>query len=166
MKKRANDDPRELRDLLLRLIDEAWSRTGWTDRSLRRSLRGVGPPDAARRPGPTRPSVHETVVHLAYWKHVLARRIAGEEDVAFPEAGRDWFPRPGVDPTGWARDLRLLREKQERLRDVVDRADPRSEKVVSYVVGAAFHDMYHAAQIELTRRLAAETQPVRARQPA
>jgi hypothetical protein len=155
MSAKKKEDQRELRELLLRTLDEAWSRTGWTDRSLLRSLRGMTPAEAAFRPAAGRHSIQESVVHLAYWKHVLARRISGSEDRPFPEKGRDWFPRDGADPEAWARDRRLLQRTHKRLRAAVAESGRLSEQAVSYAVGAAFHDMYHAAQIELTRRLAA-----------
>jgi hypothetical protein len=144
----------DLRALLLRLLDEAYTRTGWTDRSLRKSLRGLGPKEAAWRPGRRRHNIWEQVVHLAYWKHVLHRRVAGQEVAAFPEKGRDWFQRDGGDERAWKRDRKLLSDTHARLRGLLVEKKQFSNRDLYNLVGAAFHDVYHSAQIELTRRLA------------
>jgi uncharacterized damage-inducible protein DinB len=150
--------------LLVRLLDEAYTKTGFNDRSLRRSLRGVDPEEAAWRPGRGRHNIQEEVVHVAYWKHVIRRRVAGEETVPFAEKGRDWFPRNGGDERDWKRDRKLLADTHARLRELVVGKESFSDRDLYNVIGAAFHDVYHTAQIELIRRLTA-TRRTRKRGP-
>jgi hypothetical protein len=70
-----------------------------------------------------------------------------------------------VRPSGdrkWQDDVRLLVEEHERLRDVVNRLTPREMKRIfahgsdtaAYTIrGIAAHDLYHAGQIQLLKRL-------------
>jgi len=48
-----------------------------------------------------------------------------------------------------------VRQEHERLRGVIKEvlAKPVSEKVLRMLWGVAFHDVYHAGQIRLLRRL-------------
>jgi len=150
------------RRLLTRLLDEAYEETGWIDRTLRRSLRGVTVQEALERPAEGRHNIWEHVVHLTYWKHVLHRRITKSEPAPWDEPGRDWFARDTANAREWARDKRRLAETHERVVEAAHGKRHLEARDVEYLVGAALHDVYHAGQIELTRRLVrqrAKTRP-------
>jgi len=149
---RKTTDPAS-RELLVRLLDEGYSKTGWLDRSLAKALRGVDVREALFRPAPGRHSTWEQVVHLRYWKHVLLHRIIGDGPVPFGEEGRDWFPRTREDEGEWRRERRRLAEAHRRFRQFVLEKKSLTSADVDRIVGAALHDVYHAAQIELNRRL-------------
>ena len=78
----------------LELIDEAFQKKAWHGPNLRGTIRGLGAAEAAWRPGPGRHSVWELVVHAAYWKYAVRRRVTGEKRGTFALAGSNWFPRP------------------------------------------------------------------------
>ena len=149
---------------LLDLLDEAFSRRSWHGTNLRGSIRGLAPALAAWHPGPGRHSIRELVVHAAYWKYAVWRRLAGEKRGSFSLEGSNWFPRPdGADPKGWAVDVALLTAEHKRLRDAVARLSPADLRrvpkgsrvtVAGLVRGAAAHDLYHAGQIQLLKKLA------------
>lgn len=151
-------------DLLLRLLDDAYGRKAWHGPSLRGAIRGLDADLAAWRPGPGRHNIWEIVVHCAYWKYAVRRRIAGERRGAFPLRGSNWFVRPGVASSkAWRADIALLEDMHRKLRTVaagLSRPDleriPRGGRVpnVSVVSGIAAHDVYHAGQIQLLKRLA------------
>ena len=153
------------RDVLLRALDEAYDRRSWHGTNLRGSIRGLTPDDAAWRPGPRRHNIWELVVHAAYWKYAVRRRLLGEKRGSFPLDGSNWFARPlAGEPraTQWRRDLRLLADQHRALRAAVAglpetswaRRAPRSAfDNQSLVTGAAAHDLYHAGQIQLLKRL-------------
>ena len=155
--------------VLLDLLDEAFDRKAWHGTNLRGSVRRLDARRAAWRPGPGRHNVWELTVHAAYWKYAVRRLLAGEKRGSFPEPGSNWFPRPSEpDEAAWRRDVALLVAQHEKLREVVARlkgADlrrkpPGSRYTIGAVVrGAASHDLYHAGQIQLLKRLAP---PVRA----
>ena len=150
--------------ILLDLIDEAFSRRSWHGTNLAGSIRGLRPALAACRPSPGRHSIRELVVHAAYWKYAVWRRLVSEKRGTFPLAGSNWFPRPDeADARGWAADVALLKAEHRRLREAVSRLTPAGLRrvpagsrftVAALVRGAAAHDLYHAGQIQLLKRLA------------
>lgn len=44
-------------------------------------------------PSPKRHSIREIVVHTAYGKYTVRRRLLGEKRGAFPQKGSNWFSR-------------------------------------------------------------------------
>jgi uncharacterized damage-inducible protein DinB len=148
----------------LELIDEAFEKKAWHGPNLRGTIRGLSAAEAAWRPGPGRHSVWELVVHAAYWKYAVRRRLTGEKRGSFALSGSNWFARPdAADEAAWSADVRLLGEEHRKLRRVVaalrDRdldqpaAGQRATTVRVLVRGIAAHDLYHAGQIQLLKRL-------------
>jgi uncharacterized damage-inducible protein DinB len=148
-------------DLLLAQIDQAYDTKSWHGTNLRGSIRGLTAADVAWRPQPGRHNIQEIAVHAAYWKYAARRRLTGEKRGAFPLKGSDWFTREGVDAEVWAADMRLLDECHRSLRAVVAALSPAglqrtvggSLTAVSLVSGIIAHDLYHAGQIQLIKRM-------------
>jgi hypothetical protein len=149
--------------LLVDLLDEAFDRRAWHGTTLRGSLRGITAAQASWRPRPRRHNIWELTVHAAFWKYTVRQRITGEKDEPFAYAGSDWFPRPSSrDERAWKTDLTLLVTEHRRLREVVTklasgdlsrRVSGRPHSVAYTVRGIAAHDLYHAGQIQLLKRL-------------
>lgn len=147
---------------LLFLLDTAYDRTSWHGPNLRGSLRGVTPAQAAWRPAPGRHNIWELTVHAAYWKYAAWRRLTGAKRGSFPLAGSNFIERPQeMTARAWAADLTLLDDMHRQLREAVaalpgklDR--PSAQRGVTrraLVTGIAAHDLYHAGQIQLLKRL-------------
>ena len=147
----------------MRLIDQAFDRKAWHGPTLRGSVRGVRCAEAEWKPAPGRHSIWEIVLHTAYWKYVVRRRLAGGERASFPRKGSNWFPVMGSrSEAEWREDVRLLDDEHRKLREVVA-ALPAAElrqrspggKWQRYeeIQGVAAHDLYHAGQIQLLKRL-------------
>lgn len=147
--------------LLLDLIDRAYSAKSWHGPNLKGALRRVDLATATWRPQSERHNIWENVLHAAYWKSVARRRLLGEKRGSFPLKGSNWFVRP-VEATesAWKADLALLDDMHRSLRDAVARLDdrqlgrrPRSGQVANQhlIAGVAFHDVYHAGQIQLLK---------------
>lgn len=157
--------PVTTRDVLLRLVDEAFDHRSWHGTNLRGSIRGLDARRAAWRPGRNRHNIWELVVHAAYWKYVVRRRLRGEKRGSFPLSGSNWFvrPVPGVAAERqWRRDVRLLADMHLALRQAVAelpesalaQRDARSPfDGFALVSGIAAHDFYHAGQIQILKRL-------------
>ncbi|MEX2115892.1 MAG: DinB family protein [Bacteroidota bacterium] len=148
---------------LLSLIDESYSARAWHGTNLRGSIRGITAREASRRPAPGRHNIWEIVVHCAYWKYIVRRRILGEKKGSFPLEGSNWFRRP-LDPSesAWKRDIALLfrchREMLQAIQTLGDlslRRKPGGSRVSNAAIirGIASHDVYHAGQIQLIKRL-------------
>jgi hypothetical protein len=151
--------------VLLALIDRGYDHKSWHGPNLKGAIRRVDAATAAHRPAPGRHNIWEQVVHAAYWKYVVWRRLVGERRGSFPLKGSNWFPRPvELSEQAWRSDVELLRQMHVQLRSAVaafpaDKLNsrPRGSKVSNFelIAGIAAHDVYHAGQIQLLKRLAA-----------
>jgi hypothetical protein len=152
-------------DLLLRMIEQAYHKKAWHGPNLRGAIRRVDVATAAWRPAPGRHNIWENVVHAAYWKYAVRRRLLGEKRGSFPLKGSNWFPRPdNAAGTDWEDDVALLDQQHKDLCAAVANllpsdlpVTPRGSKVsnLDLLWGIAAHDVYHAGQIQLLKRLAA-----------
>lgn len=153
----------DLRQLLF-LIDTAYDRVSWHGPNLRGSLRGVTPALAMWRPAPARHNIWELTVHAAYWKYVAWRRLTGAKRGSFPLGGSNWLSRPVAETMkAWREDLDLLDHTHRTLRDAVAALPPadldrgsaqRGVTNRALLTGVAAHDLYHAGQIQLLKRMA------------
>ena len=143
-------------ELLLALLDEAFDKKSWHGPNLRGALRGLSAHQAAWRPAPGRHNIRELVVHAAYWKYIVRRRLTGEKRGSFPRAGSNW-PAVGAEAGGWKQDVALLEAEHRQLRAAVAalKAGRRADwpGVLHMVRGVAAHDLYHAGQVQLLKRL-------------
>jgi hypothetical protein len=152
-------------DLLLRQIDQAFDHRSWHGTNLRGSIRGLTAVQAAWRPAPKRHNIWELVLHAAYWKYAVRRRLLGEAKGSFPLKGSNFFPRPAgktAHESDWKADVAILSDTHRSLRDAVAAlapADllkmPGGGKVsnVDLIAGIVAHDIYHAGQIQILKRL-------------
>ena len=143
---------------LLGLLDEAYKRKSWHGTNLRGSVRGLTAEQAAWRARPGGRSIAEIVVHCAYWKYAVRRRLRREKRGSFPLKGSNWFKL--IEPfaeAAWRGYVALLDEQHETLaaaiaalrpRDLA--ASPRGSQVdnAKLIRGVALHDVYHAGQIQ------------------
>jgi uncharacterized damage-inducible protein DinB len=149
--------------IILELIDQSYQKKAWHGPNLRGSIRGLSVREALRRPSPARHNIWEIVVHCAYWKYIVRRRITGERRGSFPVIGSNWFRRSGaLSEEQWRDDIRLLSESHRSLRQAITalgdmdlNVTPAGSKVSNAVIltGIAAHDVYHAGQIQLLKRL-------------
>jgi len=156
-------------DLLLRVIDQAYDRKSWHGPNLHGSIRGVEAATAAWRPGEGRHNIWEIVVHAAYWKYAVRRRLLGEKRGSFSLKGSNWFVRPTqTTEKAWRADVALLDETHRSMRAAVASLNPadlrRTARGARYrnlfqITGIAAHDVYHAGQIQILKRLANQHVP-------
>jgi len=155
----------DARRILLDLIDEAFDHRSWHGTTLLGSIRGVTAARAAARPSPRRHNIWELAVHAAYWKYAVRRRLTGEERGSFALEGSNWFVRPASRANrnrAWRADVRLLIDEHRRLRAAIAALDPRRlarplgrerYSAAFLIRGIAAHDLYHAGQIQLLKKL-------------
>ena len=156
--------PRDRRiPLLLEVFDQAFTGSSWHGTPLWGSLRGVSAEQALWRPRPGRHNIWEIVLHTAYWKCMVRRRLLRDADIAFPRPGSNWPRLPdSTDAGAWARDRALLKREHELLHRAIARLRPAQLgrrpggskwRNVQQIYGIASHDLYHAGQIQLLKRL-------------
>jgi hypothetical protein len=150
---------------ILEMIDQAFDRRSWHGTNLKGSIKGMNAQQASWRPAPSRHNIWELVVHAAYWKYIVRRRLLSEAKGSFPIKGSNWIERPingQSSEDAWKADVRLLLDTHKSLREVVSTLStaelhqtPPGSKVSNFqmVVGIAAHDLYHAGQIQLIKRL-------------
>jgi hypothetical protein len=154
-------DPRI--DVLLQTYDQAFDKTAWHGTNLLGSLRRMQLPELLWRPGAKRHNCWEIALHCAYWKYVVWRRITGAKRGSFPRKPSDW-PNAPVTPSlnDWKEDLELLIHWHRELRDLILQLPPARLKrnptgskvsIMKTVYGISSHDLYHAGQIQLLKRL-------------
>ncbi|MGC2815215.1 MAG: DinB family protein [Candidatus Acidiferrum sp.] len=146
------------RELVLALFDEAYEKKTWHGPNLKEAIRGVNAKQAAWRPGASRHNIWEETLHAAYWKYEVRRRIEGKDAGPFALSGRNFFVRPEkgkADETAWRADKKLLEREHRALRKTIQQIldAPAGKKFLKQIYGVALHDVYHAGQIRLLRRL-------------
>lgn len=145
-------------ELLLTILEESYSRKAWHGPNLKQSIKGVTAEQAAWRSSPQRHNIWELTLHAAYWKYVARRRIEGAQRGFFALPGHNFFPRPEPgkeDEAAWKTDRNLLESEHQALKLAVASIlkKTQSPKILHMVYGVALHDVYHAGQIRLLRRL-------------
>ncbi len=141
---------------LLRLLEEGYEKKTWHGPNLKQALRGVSTRAALWRPQRERHNIWELAIHAAYWKYMVRRRLLGERRSSFIVKGSNWFAAPeNPREEDWRNARQLLEDEHRNLLHAV--ADPRNSHAVAknegMLLGVAFHDIYHAGQIRLLRRL-------------
>jgi len=147
------------KSMLLDGLGEAFDKKSWHGPNLRGAIRGVTAVQAAWRPAGDRHNIWELTLHAAYWKYVVRRKILREKRGSFVLAGSNFFERPehgsAATEEAWKRDIAILEAEHRKLRDTVANLSARAftPAMCHLIRGAAAHDLYHAGQIRLLRRL-------------
>jgi hypothetical protein len=84
--------------------------------------------------------------------------MEGGKRGSFVLKGSNFFTRPEkgkATEAAWRADLALLEREHKALETAMRRVlkNPRAKKLLPSLYGVAFHDIYHAGQIRLLRRL-------------
>ena len=149
-----------LDQLIITQLEQAFRRKSWHGTNLLGSIRAIDEETAAWRPATGRHNIWELIVHAAYWKYSVYRRFANEPTSKFPIKGSNWFERPvGADLKA---DINLLKDYHSKLIEAVSvfpssklNKIPKGSNTtyLDLAIGAAAHDLYHAGQIQLLKRL-------------
>ena len=142
-------------------LERAYSGKAWHGPSLRFVLRGISAEQAAKRPIPGAHTIWELVLHAAAWDRVACQRILGGKTTSLPP-NQNFPVVTDTSPSAWKKALQEL-ETQHRALAAAMRGFPDAKldhKLgggdYSYYItmhGAVQHDLYHAGQIQLVKRL-------------
>jgi nicotinate-nucleotide pyrophosphorylase (carboxylating) len=164
-----------------RILDQlrrAWDGEAWHGPPLWKIVHGVSAKTAAARPVAGAHSIAEIVLHISAWQEAATRRLQGQEYE--PSPAENWPEVTGLSEPAWENTLFELRRSFEELCAVVedfkdeqlDRAvnfKSYSQHVYSYYVllhGVVQHNLYHAGQIALLKKLAEQAPADRPDRPA
>ncbi len=146
------------------MLDEGFSKAAWHGPNLLGSLRGIALDELLYRPRRDGHNAWELAVHCAYWKYAVRNRLQSGKRNTFPLEGSNFFRREkGLTLADWKKDLALLKTQHKALKAVIAGLDPRTyddrvqrsrHTVRRMALGIAAHDIYHAGQISLLKRMA------------
>jgi len=80
--------------LIVELLDDAYHGPAWHGPHLRGAIRGLSAQEALFATAVGRRSIWELVLHCAYWKYAIRRRIRGDKRGSFTLEGSNWFKLP------------------------------------------------------------------------
>ncbi len=145
-------------ETLLFALDRCFDKRAWHGPHLKAAIRGVDAAQAVWRPQPGRHNIAEQVLHAAYWKYVVRRKLRADKRGSFPLKGSNWYPvRGNLTENQWADMKRLLDEEHRQLRAAIVAAGARRRPPTTaerrQISGIAAHDVYHAGQIRLIRSM-------------
>ena len=145
-------------------VESCYRGPSWHGPAFRPTARKAPLEVVAWRPAPNRHNIAEQVAHAAYWKYVARRLITGEKRGSFSLKGSNWIPfEAAVSKQVWADLLDLIDTEHAAFLAAVGDLTPKSAErpagkrdltIAQLVRGVGAHDVYHAGQIGLLRRLA------------
>jgi hypothetical protein len=142
------------------ILEEAYYRKAWHGPNLHSSLKGVKAGDSLRRPAKDRHNIYEITVHSSYWVYRVITRIKRNRETKFPLRGTNWFESPNtLSEAEWEKQKKLLNEMHEELYNLIlglnleTKPEKEKEKVKRLLIGISMHDVYHAGQIQLIKKL-------------
>ena len=137
----------------------------WHGPSVLESLAGLSAAQAASHPIAGAHSVWELVLHIASDYDLLLRRLAG--DGRQLSAAEDWPACPASTEQNWQQTVQELRALNKKLRQAVrdfpnERLDDplvpgAPHSAYTQFIGVTQHNLYHAGQIALLKRVLTAT---------
>jgi uncharacterized damage-inducible protein DinB len=124
------------------------------------ALEGVSAKMAAARVGNASHSIWQIVNHMTFWQDTARSWLQG--NTRRPDPGEDWTEVKDTSDAAWQETLRKLRRANDELRDEVMVLDesrleepifPQMSKVEVVLHGIIQHNIYHAGQIALLKKL-------------
>jgi uncharacterized damage-inducible protein DinB len=132
----------------------------WHGPTLRELLTDVAEQDAAEHPIANAHSIWEIVLHSAAWKRVVTGRLSGQI-TTLPDDS-DWPPVADTSRRSWETALADLNTAHEALTSrvrLLDNSDlnrrypPDHGTFYSMIHGVMQHDVYHAGQVALLKKM-------------
>jgi uncharacterized damage-inducible protein DinB len=141
-------------------LRRAFHGKAWHGDSLLKILEGVTAAQAAAHPIANAHSIWELVLHIAAWDGAVRRRLGGE--TLSLSSKRNFPPVKDTGKTAWRQTLVHVRQVHDELVDAVallpasrldDRVPGKSSDIYHMLHGVAQHELYHAGQIALLKKM-------------
>jgi uncharacterized damage-inducible protein DinB len=154
-------------DRIGRLLESSHDGPAWHGPTLIELIADVTPAEAAHRPFAGAHTIEELVAHVAAWKAAAVRRLEGDparlhDDEDFPVTS------DSPDAGRWNAAVRRLTDAHALLSDriatlapdALDRILPGPNASARDTLhGVILHDIYHAGQVALLRKVARALTP-------
>jgi len=155
---------------LERIVDQlrrAFEGEAWHGPAVTEILEGITAQQAAARPSGAVHSIWEIVLHIAAWESAGARRLRG--DRAQLPTEEDWPVVTISSEEAWQQTMKALKQGNEELRTAISRLDEsRLDQPILEDMSSAYrtlhgivqHDLYHAGQIAILKKMVSEDSKV------
>jgi uncharacterized damage-inducible protein DinB len=148
---------------MLEQLRRSFEGESWHGLAVLETLEGVTAEQAAHRHAPGLHTIAELVLHMTTWKRAVTERISGRRMDPTPE--EDWPSAEPLDAARWDAMRRGLVDQHARLVEAVKVLDDSDLDVAPVggstryvqIHGVVQHDLYHAGQIVILTKLAANT---------
>lgn len=146
-----------------RTLREGYGPGAWHGPDLKAALEDVTPKTAYWRPAAGRHNIAEIALHHAYCARAVRTQLSGQPAEPFVLSGEDWFELNDETTLSWSAVRAAVDSEQQQLAALL--ADLATGKIppalgeaerFDRVLGITCHAVYHAGQIQLIKRLAAE----------
>ena len=143
-----------------RVLREGYGSGAWHGPDLKAALADVTPAIAYWRPGAGRHNIAELAIHHAYFVRSVRAQLSGQAAKPFVLPGEDWFEINDDATLAWREVVAAVEAQQLGLSELVRDLDagrvrsplPDAEQF-DLVLGITCHAVYHAAQIQLIKRI-------------
>lgn len=142
-------------------LSRAYSGKAWHGPSLKILLRGISAEQAAARPIPNAHSIWELVLHIAAWDRTVCQRMLSGKDTTLPPEQN--FPAVvDLSEAAWKKALKTLDQGHRELVTAIQGFKDRKldhklgNRDYSFYItmhGAIQHDLYHAGQIAILKKM-------------
>jgi uncharacterized damage-inducible protein DinB len=148
-------------------LKRAFEGGAWHGPAVMEILQTVTPVQAAARPSPGVHSIWEIALHIAAWKRAGVMRLQGQPAQLPTE--EDWPPVKETSEPAWEQTIQKIKEGHDQLvRAITSLDDSRldipivegSASVYATLHGIIQHDLYHAGQIAILKKLVTEGKQV------
>jgi DinB superfamily len=146
-----------------RVLREGYGPGAWHGADLKAALADVTPEIAFWRPSTGRHNIAEIALHHAYCTRAVRAQVSGQDVEPFVLNGEDWFEAADETTLAWPIVHATVESEQHKLGEVLGDIEagrvssPLSDaKRFDLVLGITCHAVYHAAQVQLIKKLRGE----------
>jgi uncharacterized damage-inducible protein DinB len=142
---------------ILDQLNRSWGGPSWTGVDIQPLLDGITDEQARAQPLANAHSIFELAAHMTTWMNAVSDRLGGEtRELTDAEDWRD------VTQLAWPDAITAMENAHSRLSDVIARLTPEDldnkvagRKYTVYVMlhGVIQHNLYHAGQIALLKKV-------------
>jgi uncharacterized damage-inducible protein DinB len=140
-------------------IDRSWRGEAWSGPALQEILAGVDETSARWTPGAGVHSIFELLLHVSCWERVARERVLGRAHTPsdaenFPHPSVSWKDALSAADAGHAALVEAVRALSD---DGIGKTAPGCSYTLRFMLhGVAQHNLYHAGQMAILKKLLSE----------